>query len=117
MKKDFVYWVFLLIGSKFYLDWILPTNPMSKNKLIIRLFWGGKQRKLCRNYNERLIFAYIYMGIHVFFALLMLILNSFFTLSNILINIYPIFVQLYIIYRILKIKTRKKQLLINLINN
>ena len=33
-------WLFILCGGNFYMNYILPTNPQSKNKLIRKL-WGG----------------------------------------------------------------------------
>lgn len=103
-KKSGVYliltWLFLFSGANFYMNWILPTNPQSKNKLI-KWMWGGFK------YSDptiRLYMAFVYAGIHIFF---LFISNNFWTVGNILVNVYPVIVQIYIgfrCYRIIKFK-------------
>lgn len=96
-------WFFILCGGKFYLNWILPTNPMSKNPLII-LMWGGKKCNWWWKYNDRMTMCYVYGGIHLVFAGLNLAIGQFWSVGNILVNIYPIIVQCYIWSRVWRIK-------------
>ncbi len=46
--------LFTLIGGQFYLDWILITNPTSKNKLIRYLYGGMKKFYSAFDYRNRL---------------------------------------------------------------
>lgn len=75
--------IFILTGGMFYLNWILPTNPQSKNPVIIFLFYFGKRRSTF-NYTERIFFCYIYGGIHVVLGVWYWIFNSsiFLNLEN-----------------------------------
>lgn len=104
-KIKFIYlrWFFILCGGQFYLNWILPTNPMSKNRLI-NLMWGGKKCTWWWKYNNRIFFA-MYMGVlHCVFAGLNLAFGTFWSPLNILVNLYPIIVQIYIGVRCYRIK-------------
>lgn len=112
-----VRWFFIAIGGKFYMDWILPTNPTSKNKLII-LLWGGKKRHCWTwDYKNRIKFCYIYGGIHIVFAILNAISGTFLSVGNILVNIYPIIVQLYIFYRCVRVLNLRTTSYINTSKN
>ena len=101
-KYTLVDWLFVLCGGKFFFDWILPTNPSSKNILWFMFKYGPKmQGDVC---TSRIEICYILIIIHIGFAVLFTFLNGFFTIGNILVNIYPIIVQLYIYYRCKTIK-------------
>jgi len=58
-------WIFILCGGKLYLDYILPTNPTSKNPLIKFLYGWAKPSYPGREYKVRYWNAYIYAGVHV----------------------------------------------------
>ena len=97
-KYTLIDWLFVLCGGKFFFDWILPTNPSSKNPMWFMFKYGSKIKgDVC---TSRILMCYNLTIIHLSFAVLYTIfLNGFFTIENILINIYPIIVQLYIYYR------------------
>ncbi len=102
-KYGVLRWFFILCGGQFYLNWVLPTNPMSKNRLI-NLMWGGKRCNWWWKYNDRIVMCYVYGGIHCVFAGLNLVIGAFWSPLNILINLYPIIVQIYIGVRCWRIK-------------
>jgi hypothetical protein len=107
-QKTLPYWLFVLCGGKFYLDWLLITNPTSKNP-IFRFLWGKNIHIWMWEYKRRMSFCFIFGGIHIFYNIISIPPNQFFTISNILVNVYPIIVQLYIYYRChIIIKTRSK---------
>lgn len=93
MKKEIVLkWLFILCGGKFYFDWLLITNPASKNILIKSWF----DLDYFKNVEQRLQTAYMFAGIHIVAALINLGFHNFFSLVNLFINLYPIIVQIYI---------------------
>lgn len=103
-QSDVLRWFFILCGGQLYLNWILLTNPTSKNPLI-RAIYGWNKKGYCGfHYETRLIMAYAYGASHLFLAILMAFAGGFFSLSNILVNIYPIIVQIYIGARCWRIK-------------
>jgi len=91
--------VFLLCGGKFYLNWILVTNPTSKNPLIKLLYGWMKSSYSAKDFRNRYGFAWFFGIIHMVIAILMFIDGRGFTITNLLVNIYPIVVQLYIGFR------------------
>ncbi len=98
--------IFILIGARFYFDWILPTNPQSKNP-VWWFFWRDRHIfisvKINLLYKIRLGFCFIYTAVH-FVEYYKQFQNGFgFNISNILLNIYPIIVQIYIGIRCCKI--------------
>lgn len=100
---------FILCGGKLYFDWILPTNPTSKNPLW-KLLWAlavVSDNKII-NPSVRLIAAFIYAAIHFVFFWIYLLSHSHWWL-NVLINVYPVIVQAYIglrCWRILKKRSK-----------
>lgn len=107
--------LFILCGGKLYLDYILLTNEKSKNPLIKILF--PKLNDWNWRYKSRLKFAYTAGTAHVLFAIFMFTIGLEFSviIINILVNIYPIIVQLYIGVRCWKIiQGRKKNCLITI---
>ncbi len=107
-KPNIIDWIFILSGGHFYMNWILPTNQQSKNKLIKRL-WGGKG---WYNAHDRYKYVFIYSAIHLPFAIMNAIGGYFWHPLNILINLYPLLVQLYIGHRCWKIIQHKKSMLL-----
>ncbi len=84
-------WIFIVCGGKFYLDWILPTNPVSRNP-VIRFLWGWLAYPYSAvNYKSRYNSAIIVAIIHTVGAV------AYFKtdvdiIPNLLVNIYPIIV-------------------------
>lgn len=103
--------LFIITGTKFYLDWILITNPTSKNP-IIRFFYNSlKNEYTATNYKKRYNSCYVLGTIHVIFFFLLFWLDGWtISLINLLVNVYPIFVQFFIGYRLRKIIKHKKSL-------
>ena len=103
-KTDALYgimsYIFVLCGGNFYMNYILPTNPQSRNKLIRKL-WGGYAFK---DPAVRYYFAYVYGTIHLIGLGINMVFGTFWGVSNILINLYPVIVQLYVGYRCWRIK-------------
>jgi hypothetical protein len=97
-------WLFILSGGKLYLDYILITNPISKNPLIKFIYGWSREVYSAKNYKRRYITAYAYSGIHIVCLNINLITGNMWTLSNILVNLYPILVNIYIGYRCWRIK-------------
>lgn len=107
-KYGVIRWFFILCGGQLYLNWILPTNPMSKNPLI-KFLWGWMKMAYCgRDYNGRYWKAYLYFTIHFIFCVVNFIDGQMFSLGNILVNIYPMIVQMWIGYRCWRVRRIKK---------
>lgn len=104
-----LHWLFVLSGGQFYLNWILPTNPSSKNPLI-NLIYGGRQHCWYGDYKVRLKACFMYGIIHIIGAILYFFINEFWTICNLAINIYPIIVQVYIGIRCYRIIILKKDM-------
>ena len=98
--------VFTYTGARFYMDWLLPTNPKSYNPIICR--WArGKHwtfRTLQsvhsgRDARKRLYMAYFWALLHLMLGIAMQLFVPHLWLLNLYANVYPIIVQLYIGYR------------------
>lgn len=101
-------WFFILCGGLFYMNWILLTNPTSKNPLI-RLIYRWNKKGYCGfHYENRLKMCYVYGGIHLVETIIMASMGGVFSLTNILLNIYPIIVQLWIGWRCWRIKNLRR---------
>ena len=99
-KYTIINLLFILSGTKFYMDWILPTNPASKNPIIKFLISPLKfAYSVTNNLKGRFYQSFIFISIHLFFFVLY-ILQETGLLLNLLFNIYPIIINLYIAYRI-----------------
>lgn len=100
-------WLFILSGAKFYLNWILPTNPSSKNPLI-RYIYGWNKIAFSPYYPKwRIIYGLILILIHTIGYVICVSLNKS-ILVNLLVNVYPIIIQLYIISRLYPIMLFKE---------
>lgn len=111
--------IFILIGGKFYMDYLLITNPKSKNILIRKLLKFIRMENGIDAYDYRSRYSQcISLGIiHIIATIICLITyyqpNNFysylviskpdFIIHNLLTNVYPIIVQFYIGYRLHKI--------------
>ena len=84
--------MFILCGAKFYLDYILPSNPSSKNP-VFKLIWGGA--KIRQNWEFRLFLAFLYGAIHLVGLVMYFRIDAPLWI-NALINIYPVIIQIYI---------------------
>jgi len=115
MKKDI--YDYLWVGL--YQNYILPTNPSSKNKLFKELRSKVDKSNILNKdkLKIRINTAYLYWGIHLVFMIIYLagdlypdfkpsLLTS---LENLLINIYPILVQLRTRKRILNVLEHRDQ--------
>lgn len=112
-------WIFVFSGTNFYMNWILPTNPQSKNP-VIKFCWFGFKFKNAKN---RFYCGIIYLCIHISGAIISYNTKIMWTIENIFINLYPIIIQLYIGYKCIKImkgqylnKKHRKIISENLIN-
>lgn len=95
-KRDFnkiLNYFFIFTGTKLYFNYILPTNPVSKNPLF-KALWGYKNNKML-SCESRIILAFIFGGIHIL-GFVTYIVTERNWCSNILINVYPVIVQICI---------------------
>lgn len=100
---------FILSGAKLYLDWLLITNPASKNP-VIKFFWGWAELSYTAwTPTNRLQLAWVAGWLHFCFASMEIIGSGRVSITNILVNIYPVFVQIYIGYRCHKVIKRKSK--------
>ena len=100
--------IFILCGGKFYLDYLLLTNPTSKNPIIKLLFGWLKKSYVAKDYEGRYSLAIILIVVHLIFFTVFLIADKRVSFSNTLVNLYPIIVQLYIGYRCWILKKNKQ---------
>lgn len=114
MIRDFRYYKLLeILGVKFYLNWLLPTNPTSRNP-VFSFMWRSK-KTIYLDYTKSSIKYRIGIGAGYFIAhLIMFIMyeitstgstNTIDIISQTLVNVYPMLVQIYIsmrCYRVLK---------------
>jgi hypothetical protein len=107
-KYGVLRWFFILCGGQFYLNWILPTNPTSKNPVIKLLYGWMKALYTAKDVTNRYYCAIIYGSIHIIMGTLMFIDGRGFTIGNLLVNIYPIIVQVYIGVRCWRIKNFRR---------
>lgn len=95
--------IFILIGGRFYFDYILPTNWSSKNPvyrfLWLRWLWSIKMY----DPKLRLKLSFFYGSIHVVGAIANITTGTFMSWSNIMVNVYPVIVQIWIAHRCYKI--------------
>ena len=97
---------FILTGTKFYMEYILPTNCSTKNpiyKMFLKQEWGIR----AYNYKIRFNAAIGFFIIHFILAIIFLIIGIPF-IVNLLVNIYPCLVQIFIGYRVYRIIKLKK---------
>lgn len=104
----YIQYFFVLSGGQFYLKWILPTNPTSKNPIIKTLFGWAKFIYTGKDVETRYTCAWIWGGVHIILGTTMFVDGRGFTINNLLINIYPIIVQMYIGIRCWRIKNFHK---------
>jgi len=102
-------WFFILSGTKFYLDYILITNPTSKNPIIRSLYRYLQNPYSATDYKSRFNMALAAGTIHVIGVILYTYLDMFYSWSNLLINIYPIIIQIYVGYRLYLVKQSKRK--------
>jgi len=106
--------IFILIGGKFYMDWLLPTNPSSKNILWRFIMKPLKEGYTATKYERRFSSCYVLITVHTIGFIIMIFSSSI--LSNILINVYPIIVNSYILIRLYKVIKHKKSISTTKIN-
>ena len=97
-------WLFLLSGGKIYLDYILITNPTSKNPLIKLIFGFMRKFYTANDVDARYFGAWSCGVIHFVFMIVYACIGSMWSVGNILVNVYPIIIQLYIGYRLYRIR-------------
>jgi hypothetical protein len=105
--KNLIKWLFILSGAKLYMDWILPTNPSSKNPLIKFIYGWAKEAFVPFYIKNRIIQGLILMSGHTLFYLWYVLTNTS-IINNLLFNVYPIIVQLYVISRLYPIMLNKR---------
>ena len=110
-KKD--YWVeyidiktlnflFVLTGAKFYMDWLLITNPVSKNPLWRFIMSPMKKSYSATDYKSRYTGCYMFIIVHIIMGLVYLYTGGPFII-NLLVNVYPIIVNTYLAIRLRKL--------------
>ncbi len=111
--------VFTYTGGRFYMDWLLLTNPKSKNPLIRA--WAGSRRypfqksfailssvHSGRSPRKRLCMAWVFGAGHLIIGIVMYKYTPHLWLLNAYINWYPVIVQIYVGYRcFLRMKTAR----------
>jgi hypothetical protein len=101
--------LYLVSGTKFYFEWLLITNPVSKNPAI-KLFWGwAKESYTAKDPSTRLRLAWGLGLVHMWLGVGFAAIDGGIELTNLLVNFYPIFVQIYIGYRCWSVIIRKKK--------
>jgi len=105
MSKVLKYF-FILSGAKFYMDYLLITNPASKNIFIQFFYRKAKNEYTAYNYKARYNLAINLGIIHFLWMLLLFAIDTYF-IVNLLINIYPLIVQIWVGYRCWIIKKTK----------
>lgn len=113
MKKD----IYDYLGVGFFEDYILPTNPSSKNLLFKKIYLKLNARWWLNrmNISDRIQRAYIYGGMHLVGIVVCLIADIYpdlkpdlgASLLNLWVNIYPILVQLRTRKRLVNILSHK----------
>lgn len=91
--------IWKVLGVDFFEDYILPTNPSSKNELFMMIYWNYRNKFLKMWLKGRIVFWYIYWVIHLWW-LICHIHKDILWIDDILINVYPILVQVRTISRI-----------------
>ena len=99
IKYKILNFLFVITLGKFFLQWILPTNPQSRNPL-----WRILTKSIKLNYSAtpkniktRFFMAKILFIVHLSLAIISFILDDIkIAPSNVLVNFYPMWVQVYI---------------------
>lgn len=99
MIRKIINILFIVSGAKFYMDYILLSNPVSKNPLIHILFGWSKSIYSAFDYRSRHKSSMSLFIIHLTLCFIMFILKRD-LLLNALVNIYPMIVQVYVGYRL-----------------
>lgn len=94
---------FILSGAKLYMDWLLVTNPISKNPLI-KLCWGWTKKWYTgTKYEQRLNTAISCFTVHFVLGIIYYFIDCGFV-TNMAVNVYPCIVNAWIGYRCWRIK-------------
>jgi len=101
-KRTIVDWIFILIGAKFYMDYILPTNPASKNPLWRSLFKSMKESYGVSNIKSRYTQCYAFITIHLLGGIISIFVDVNIILNS-LVNFYPILVNIYLAIRLKRV--------------
>lgn len=120
MYMKILNFLFTITLGRFYFNWILPTNNSSKNPLFKFILsklglandlysQGGRLRA-----KDRIIATYISASIHIILVILYLDTHL---VTQMLVNIYPIWVQIYIGIRCWRIIKHKRKLHLNKFGN
>jgi len=97
-------WLFVLCGGKLYLDYILITNPTSRNPIIKLLYGWMRKAYTASNYTNRYYQALVLGTVHLIGFIWYSITGNMVSVGNILVNVYPIIVQAYVGYRCWRVK-------------
>ena len=105
--------LFVITGGELYFKYILPTNPSSRNPINrwlckrVGIDWSVSRKTAY----QRLYSAYLLIILHgIMFILTKLLSTTNSTLINVLVNLYPVWVNVYIGYRCYSIEKTKKML-------
>jgi hypothetical protein len=112
MKKiiDFLY---VITFTKFYFNYLLITNPVSKNILIRFVYGGFKKDYGIKNKKSRCELSYMLIIVHSILFVFLFYIDTYISITNILVNFYPMLVNLYIAYRlriIIKYYEKRRQI-------
>lgn len=112
MNRNTVDLIYLLSGTKFFCEWLLITNPTSKNPLIKLFFGWAKKSYTAFDPEARLQEAWKLGFFHLWFSIICIITYGGLDKCNIFVNIYPIFTQIYIGYRCNCILKKRKRIVV-----
>jgi len=116
-KYQILNFLFIITLGKFFFQWILPTNPSSRTPL-----WRVFSKTAGLNSPVKIgTLKYKLIGVKGLFIIHMLLAVLFYfvfddmkiSLSNILANFYPMWVQVYIGLRCYWVIKRRRQILLS----
>lgn len=102
-----VNFLFIITGGRFFLDWILPTNPASHNPLF-RNLWPNKPVFNSSNFMARAIMGVLCFVLHLIgFYFYLYSDKGKIDILNVMVNVYPMWVQIYFCVRVFNIRRLK----------
>ena len=108
IQRRFIDFLYKISLTKFFMEWILITNPISKNP-VIKLLWGWtKEYYTAKDPQIRLDLAKVLFTVHLALGIIMLILDPHAWFVNILVNVYPMLVQSYVGFRCNTVLLKRK---------
>lgn len=113
--NSIIYIILYLLGGFIYLDWLLITNDQSKNP-IIKVFWNLVGLRHFQNAYQRYVSAITLFFIHFTGNIVFMVLYAMYGMTcenvvlNLLVNVYPMLVQIYIGFRCYRVVLHRRAL-------